>query len=113
MRLRSFRLIRKGKALIAASDAAAAAARARLRAQLGRPLAVDGAAADGAAAVEKQRSGDDADGDGSTTCGGEGDAEGPARAPESGWSRGEVLELLCRHVGLAEAYQWVHVNDLR
>ena len=32
---------------------------------------------------------------------------------ESGWSRGEVLELLCRHVGLAEAYQWVHVNDLR
>ena len=31
---------------------------------------------------------------------------------ESGWSRGEVLELLCRHVGLAEAYQWVHVNDL-
>ena len=33
--------------------------------------------------------------------------------PQRSFSGGQVLELLCKHVGLAEAYQWVHLRDLR
>ena len=33
--------------------------------------------------------------------------------PKRSFDRGQVLELLCKHVGLAKAYQWVHLRELR
>ena len=33
--------------------------------------------------------------------------------PKRSFDGGQVLGLLCKEVGLAEAYQWVHLRELR
>ena len=39
--------------------------------------------------------------------------KGDLMAPKTPMPTGKQIELLCEHAGLAQAYQWVHMNELR
>ena len=39
--------------------------------------------------------------------------DGDFMSPRVPMSTGQQIELLCEHAGLAQAYQWVHLSELR
>ena len=39
--------------------------------------------------------------------------KGDLMAPKTPMPTGKQIELLCEHAGLAQAYEWVHMNELR